>query len=141
VDRIGNMVFRRPGRDNSRKPIAIGSHLDTQPTGGKFDGILGVLARLEVMRALQEAGAETEAPLLLVNWTNEEGARFSPPMMGSGAAMGIFTEAEVLAKRDQDGKVFGDELRRIGWQGSARSGRVAATGRLFRAAYRTGTAT
>lgn len=119
VDRVGNMVFRRPGRDPLRKPIAIGSHLDTQPTGGKFDGILGVLAGLEVMRALHEAGAETEAPLVLINWTNEEGARFSPPMMGSGAAMGIFTEAEVLAKQDADGAVFGDELRRIGWQGTA----------------------
>ena len=119
VDRVGNMVFRRPGRDNSRKPIAIGSHLDTQPTGGKFDGILGVLAGLELMRALHEAGAQTEAPLVLINWTNEEGARFSPPMMGSGAAMGIFTETEILAKQDPDGKVFGEELRRLGWQGSA----------------------
>ena len=119
VDRVGNMVFTRPGRDPSRKPIAIGSHLDTQPTGGKFDGILGVLAGLELMRALHEAGAETEAPLVLINWTNEEGARFSPPMMGSGAAMGIFTEAEVLAKQSLDGAVFGEELRRIGWQGTA----------------------
>jgi N-carbamoyl-L-amino-acid hydrolase len=119
VDRLGNMVFRREGRDPTRPPIAIGSHLDTQPTGGKFDGVLGVLAGLELMRALHEAGAETEAPLLLINWTNEEGARFSPPMMGSGAAMGVFTEAEVLAKRAPDGAVFGEELRRIGWQGTA----------------------
>ena len=119
VDRLGNMVFRREGRDPTRPPVAIGSHLDTQPTGGKFDGVLGVLAGLEIMRALHEAGAETEAPLLLINWTNEEGARFSPPMMGSGAAMGIFSEAEVLAKTAADGAVFGDELRRIGWQGTA----------------------
>jgi N-carbamoyl-L-amino-acid hydrolase len=119
VDRLGNMVFRREGRDPSRAPVAIGSHLDTQPTGGKFDGVLGVLAGLEIMRALHESGAETEAPLLLVNWTNEEGARFSPPMMGSGAAMGLFTEAEVLAKRAADGAVFGEELKRIGWQGEA----------------------
>ncbi len=119
TDRVGNMVFRREGRDPSRAPIAIGSHLDTQPTGGKYDGVLGVLAGLELMRALHEAGAETEAPLLLINWTNEEGARFSPPMMGSGAAMGFFTEAEVLAKRDAAGAVFGEELRRIGWQGTA----------------------
>ncbi len=131
VDRIGNMVFHRPGRDPSRKPIAIGSHLDTQPTGGKFDGILGVLAGLEVMRALHEAGAETEAPLVLINWTNEEGARFSPPMMGSGAAMGIFPEAEVLAKQDADGKVFGDELRRIGWQGSADPAALQDLGAYF----------
>ena len=119
LDRVGNMVFHRPGRDPSRKPIAIGSHLDTQPTGGKFDGILGVLAGLELMRALHESGTETEAPLVLINWTNEEGARFSPPMMGSGAAMGIFTESEVLAKQDADGAVFGTELSRIGWQGTA----------------------
>jgi len=119
VDRVGNMVFRREGRDPSRPAVAIGSHLDTQPTGGKFDGVLGVLAGLEVMRALHEAGAETEAPLLLINWTNEEGARFSPPMMGSGVAMGLFTEAEILAKTDPAGAVFGTELRRIGWQGEA----------------------
>jgi N-carbamoyl-L-amino-acid hydrolase len=119
VDRVGNMVLRREGRDLARKPVAIGSHLDTQPTGGKFDGVLGVLAGLEVMRALHEAGLETEAPLLLINWTNEEGARFSPPMMGSGAAMGLFAEAEVLAKTDPGGAVFGEELRRIGWQGEA----------------------
>ncbi len=119
VDRVGNMRLTRPGRDPSRKPIAFGSHLDTQPTGGKFDGVLGVLAGLEVMRAVHEAGIETEAPLMLVNWTNEEGARFAPPMMGSGAAMGIFTEAEILAKQDTEGKVFGEELARIGWQGEA----------------------
>ncbi len=119
VDRLGNMAFRREGRDATRAPVAIGSHLDTQPTGGRFDGVLGVLAGLEIMRALHEAGAETEAPLLLINWTNEEGARFSPPMLGSGAAMEIFTEAEVLAKTAADGAVFGDELRRIGWQGTA----------------------
>ena len=131
IDRVGNMVFRRPGRDPSRKPVAIGSHLDTQPTGGKFDGILGVLAGLEVMRALQEAGAETEAPLMLINWTNEEGARFSPPMMGSGAAMGVFPEADVLAKQDTDGKIFGEELRRIGWQGNADPAELQQLGAYF----------
>jgi N-carbamoyl-L-amino-acid hydrolase len=131
VDRVGNMVFRRPGRDPSRKPVAIGSHLDTQPTGGKFDGVLGVLAGLEIMRALHEAGAETEAPLALINWTNEEGARFSPPMMGSGAAMGIFSEAEVLAKQDSAGKAFGEELRRIGWQGTADPAELRELGAYF----------
>jgi N-carbamoyl-L-amino-acid hydrolase len=119
VDRLGNMMLTRPGRDHSRKPVAIGSHLDTQPTGGKFDGVLGVLAGLEILRALHEAGVETEAPIMLINWTNEEGARFAPPMMGSGAAMDIFTEQEVLAKADSAGAVFGDELRRIGWAGEA----------------------
>ena len=131
VDRLGNMVFRRPGRDPSRPAIAIGSHLDTQPTGGKFDGILGVLAGLELMRALHEAGAETEAPLVLINWTNEEGARFSPPMMGSGGAMGIFTVEEVLAKQDAEGRVFGEELRRIGWQGEADPAELQKLGAYF----------
>ncbi len=119
VDRVGNMMLTRPGRDPSRKPVAFGSHLDTQPTGGKFDGVLGVLAGLELLRAVHEAGIETDAPLMLINWTNEEGARFSPPMMGSGAAMGIFSEAEVLAKQDTEGHAFGAELARIGWQGGA----------------------
>jgi beta-ureidopropionase / N-carbamoyl-L-amino-acid hydrolase len=87
VDRVGNLRLHRPGRDPTRRAVAIGSHLDTQPTGGKFDGPLGVLAGLEIMRALHEAGVETEAPLILLNWTNEEGARFTPPMLGSGTAM------------------------------------------------------
>ena len=119
VDRVGNMVFRREGTDPSRKPVAIGSHLDTQPTGGKFDGVLGVLAGLETLRAMHEAGVRTRAPIVLVNWTNEEGARFSPPMMGSGVAIGVFGEDGVLAKTDPAGAVFGQELARIGWQGEA----------------------
>ncbi|MBR0683157.1 Zn-dependent hydrolase [Roseomonas eburnea] len=131
VDRVGNMALTRPGRDASRKPVAIGSHLDTQPTGGKFDGVLGVLAGLEVLRAVHEAGIETEAPLVLINWTNEEGARFSPPMMGSGAAMGMFTEAEVLATQDPEGKVFGEELTRIGWKGAADPAALRDLGAYF----------
>jgi len=119
TDRLGNMALLRPGRDPARRPVAIGSHLDTQPTGGKFDGVLGVLAGMEVMRALHEAGVETEAPILLINWTNEEGARFSPPMMGSGAAMGAFTEAQVLDTTDPEGVRFGDALAAIGWRGAA----------------------
>jgi len=131
LDRVGNMVLTRPGRDATRKPVAIGSHLDTQPTGGKYDGVLGVLAGLEILRALHEAGIETEAPVTLVNWTNEEGARFSPPMMGSGAAMGIFSEAEVLAKTDSNGAVFGAELSRIGWAGSADPAALQSLGAYF----------
>ncbi|WP_291297429.1 Zn-dependent hydrolase [Elioraea sp.] len=119
VDRVGNMAFLREGADPSLPPVAFGSHLDTQPTGGKFDGVLGVLAGLEVMRALADAGVVTKAPLLLINWTNEEGARFSPPMMGSGVAMGLFDEAEILAKTDPAGAVFGEALARIGWRGEA----------------------
>jgi N-carbamoyl-L-amino-acid hydrolase len=131
VDRVGNMVLTRAGRDAARKAVAIGSHLDTQPTGGKYDGVLGVLAGLEILRALHEAGAETEAPIVLVNWTNEEGARFSPPMMGSGAAMGIFPEAEVLAKTDSAGAVFGAELSRIGWAGEADPASLQSLGAYY----------
>ncbi|MFC4165793.1 Zn-dependent hydrolase [Teichococcus aestuarii] len=131
VDRVGNMVIRREGRDPSRPAVAMGSHLDTQPTGGKYDGVLGVLAGLEVLRALHEAGIETEAPIVLVNWTNEEGARFAPPMMGSGVAMGLFEEVEVLAKTDPAGAVFGEELRRIGWQGEADPAELQKLGAYF----------
>ncbi|KAA2213363.1 Zn-dependent hydrolase [Teichococcus oryzae] len=131
VDRVGNMVIRREGRDPSRAPVAMGSHLDTQPSGGRFDGVLGVLAGLEVLRALHESGTETEAPIVLVNWTNEEGARFSPPMMGSGVAMGLFEEAEILAKQDPAGAVFGEELRRIGWQGDADPAALQSLGAYF----------
>jgi N-carbamoyl-L-amino-acid hydrolase len=119
VDRVGNMRFYRPGLDATRPAVAIGSHLDTQPTGGKFDGPLGVLAGLEIMRALHEADAKTQAPLVLINWTNEEGARFAPPMLGSGIAMGLVKEDEALMTTDTAGAVFGEELCRIGWQGSA----------------------
>ncbi len=131
VDRVGNMRLHRPGRDPARAAVAVGSHLDTQPTGGKFDGPLGVLAGLEIMRALHEAGAETEAPLVLVNWTNEEGARFAPPMLGSGVAMGLLAEAEGLAKTDPTGAVLGDELRRIGWQGDADPSALQRLGAYF----------
>lgn len=131
TDRVGNMMLTRPGRDPARAPVAIGSHLDTQPTGGKFDGVLGVLAGLEVLRALHEAGVETQAPVAVINWTNEEGARFAPPMMGSGAAMGVFAEAEVLARADPAGAVFGAELARIGWAGSADPACFQALGAYF----------
>jgi N-carbamoyl-L-amino-acid hydrolase len=131
VDRVGNMAFLRPGADPSLPPVAFGSHLDTQPTGGRFDGVLGVLAGLEVMRALADAGTVTRAPLMLVNWTNEEGARFSPPMMGSGVAMGLFDEAEVLAKTDPSGAVFGVELARIGWRGEADPSLMRRIGAYF----------
>jgi N-carbamoyl-L-amino-acid hydrolase len=131
TDRVGNMQLRRPGRDPARPAVAVGSHLDTQPSGGKFDGVLGVLAGLEIMRALDEAGAETEAPIVLINWCNEEGARFSPPMMGSGAAMGLFTEAETMAKTDPAGLAYGDELRRIGWAGDADPAALRQLGAYF----------
>ena len=91
VDEVGNMFARRPGRNNALSPIAMGSHLDTQPTGGKFDGVLGVLGALEALRTLAETGYETNAPIEIVNWTNEEGSRFAPAMLASGVFAGVFT--------------------------------------------------
>jgi N-carbamoyl-L-amino-acid hydrolase len=122
ADRMGNLFARRPGRDDSLPPIAFGSHLDTQPTGGKFDGILGVLAGLELMRTLDDAGYETAAPIELINWTNEEGARFSPAMMGSGVFADKFTIDYARGRRDRDGLTFGDELDKIGFAGSETCG-------------------
>jgi N-carbamoyl-L-amino-acid hydrolase len=122
VDAVGNVFARRPGRDPSKPAIMTGSHLDTQPTGGRFDGVLGVLAGLEVVRALNDHGVETEAPIEVVCWTNEEGSRFSPAMMGSGVFAGIFELDDVLAKTDIDGAAFGDELRRIGYAGDEKPG-------------------
>ena len=100
----------------------MGSHLDTQPTGGKFDGVLGVLAALEAMRTLQQAGYETNAAVEIVNWTNEEGARFAPPMLASGVFAGVFTPDYAYARTDRDGKTFGEELQRIGYKGTEKAG-------------------
>lgn len=122
IDRVGNMFARRPGRDPSKKPVMSGSHLDSQPTGGKYDGAYGVLAALEVVRTLNDAGVETEAPVEIAMWTNEEGSRYAPAMMGSGVFAGIFSTEEVHAKTDTDGKSFGDELRRIGYEGDQTPG-------------------
>ena len=118
VDALGTQYALRQGRDPERLPVAFGSHLDTQPTGGRFDGILGVLAGLEAMRALNDAGIETEAPLLLVNWTNEEGSRFAPAMMASAAYAGDFTTDEILEKTDAAGISVGDALDAIGYRGT-----------------------
>lgn len=125
VDRIGNIFGRRAGRNPALPSVATGSHIDTQPTGGRFDGCYGVLAGLEVMRTLRERGIETEAPLDLVIWTNEEGARFVPVMMGSGVHCGVFPLAHALAARDADGLTVADELRSIGYAGSAPVGSTA----------------
>jgi N-carbamoyl-L-amino-acid hydrolase len=123
VDRVGNIFARRPGRDLQAPAVMTGSHLDTQPTGGRFDGVYGVLAGLEVLRTLNDRGVETQAPVEVAVWTNEEGSRFSPAMMGSGVYAGVFDEAEVMAKRDIDGRSFGEELRRIGYAGRAVPGK------------------
>jgi N-carbamoyl-L-amino-acid hydrolase len=122
IDRVGNIFARRPGRDDHLPPVLIGSHLDTQVAGGKYDGIVGVLAGLEVLRTLDERRVATKRPLELVCWTNEEGARFTPPMVASGAFASVFDVDWVLALRDDDGKVFGAELERIGYDGKAAVG-------------------
>src|SRR6516225_7725407 len=122
VDEVGNMFALRPGRLPELPPIALGSHLDTQPTGGKFDGNLGVLGALEVMRTLVAAGYETNAPLVVVNWTNEEGARFSPAMLGSGVFAGVYARAAADAVIDPEGVRFGDALDALGWRGEAKAG-------------------
>lgn len=117
VDAIGTMFARRPGRRPDLPPICMGSHLDTQPTGGKFDGCLGVLAGLEVLRSLQAIGYETNAPIELVNWTNEEGARFTPSMVASGVFAGAYRIDDVMARADRDGVTFVAALDAIGYRG------------------------
>ncbi|MCH9675954.1 MAG: Zn-dependent hydrolase [Gammaproteobacteria bacterium] len=132
VDQVGNIFARRPGRRPELAPIVTGSHLDSQPTGGKFDGAYGVLAGLEVVRTLNDFEFETDAPLEVVVWTNEEGSRFAPAMMASGVFGGAFDLQDVLAKTDEDGKTFGEELARIGYAGSEVVG-SSAVGAYFEA--------
>jgi len=122
IDEMGNIFARRSGKVNTLPPIAIGSHLDTQPSGGKFDGIAGVLSGLEVLRTLNEAGYTTIAPLELINWTNEEGSRFTPPMLASGVFAGVFERDFTYAIEDRDGKTFVTELERIGYRGERKCG-------------------
>jgi N-carbamoyl-L-amino-acid hydrolase len=122
IDEVGTMFARRPGKNSDLAPIAMGSHLDTQPTGGKFDGVLGVLGALEAMRTLHETGYETNAPIEIVNWTNEEGARFAPAMLASGVFAGVFSPDYAFGRADRDGKTFGDELARIGYKGAEKAG-------------------
>ncbi len=126
VDQVGNIFGVRAGRDPQRRAVMTGSHLDTQPTGGRFDGCFGVLAGLEVMRTLDERDIETEAPLALAIWTNEEGARFVPVMMGSGVHCGVFPLATALDATDVNGLRVADELVAIGYAGSAPIGAVPA---------------
>lgn len=123
IDKIGNVFMRRQGRDAQRPPILFGSHIDTQPTGGKFDGNYGVLAGLEVIRTLNDHQIETETPLELVFWTNEEGSRFVPVMMGSGVFAGAFSLETAYAAKDVQGKTVGDELARIGYVGDEEPGK------------------
>ena len=122
IDKMGTMFARREGSNPDALPVYVGSHLDTQPTGGKYDGILGVLGGLELIRSLDDMNIKTKHPIVLVNWTNEEGTRFAPPMMASGVFAGVHTLDWAYAKEDSDGKKFGDELKRIGWIGDEEVG-------------------
>jgi N-carbamoyl-L-amino-acid hydrolase len=122
IDRMGSMFARRAGADDSLPPVMVGSHLDTQPTGGKFDGALGVMAALEVVRSLNDLDIKTRHPIEICMWTNEEGSRFAPAMIASGVFAGAFTLEQALAMRDTDGKAFGEELDRIGYSGPAKVG-------------------
>jgi len=118
VDELGSMFFKREGTDKNALPVVIGSHLDTQPTGGKYDGVLGVLAGLEIVRTLNDLKIQTKHPILVVNWTNEEGSRFPPAMMASAGYAGIYGVDTLLSAKDAEGNIFGDELDKIGWKGS-----------------------
>jgi N-carbamoyl-L-amino-acid hydrolase len=118
VDALGSMFGLRKGRDMSKSPIGVGSHLDTQPTGGKFDGVLGTLAALELVRTLNDAGIETEVPICVCNWTNEEGSRFAPATMASAAYAGDYTTDNILARTDAAGMSVGEALDSIGYRGN-----------------------
>jgi len=119
VDQVGNIFGRREGQDNSLPPVLVGSHLDTQANGGRFDGIVGVLGALETIRTLNDLGHVTRRPIEIVNWTNEEGARFSPPMLASGCFAGTYPLDWTHTRPSDDGATFGAELRRIGYLGAA----------------------
>ncbi len=117
LDTMGNMFFTRAGTDPEALPVYVGSHLDTQPTGGKYDGVLGVLGGLELVRTLNDTGIRTKHPIVVTNWTNEEGTRFAPAMLASGVFAGVHTQDWAYARQDAAGKSFGAELDRIGWKG------------------------
>lgn len=122
VDKLGTMFFTRPGTDADALPVYVGSHLDTQPTGGRYDGMLGVLGALEVVRSLDDLGIRTKHPIVVVNWANEEGARFAPAMLASGVFAGVHSLDYAYSRQDLDGKTYGDELVRIGWRGDEEVG-------------------
>jgi N-carbamoyl-L-amino-acid hydrolase len=119
VDGVGNIFARREGQEPGLPPVTIGSHLDTQVNGGRYDGIVGVLAGLEILRALDSQKIQTKRAIEVIDWTNEEGARFSPPMIAAGAFAGVYAVDWVLERRDDEGRRYGDELRRIGYAGTA----------------------
>jgi N-carbamoyl-L-amino-acid hydrolase len=117
VDEMGNMFATRPGVENDLSPVLMGSHLDTQPTGGKFDGVLGVLGAVEVIRSLNDLKIKTRRPIVVANWTNEEGSRFAPAMVSSGVFAGAYTKDFAYSRTDAEGKTLGEELQRIGFKG------------------------
>ena len=123
VDQMGTMFATRAGEDPEALPVYMGSHLDTQPTGGKYDGVLGVLGALECVRTMNDLGIRTKHPVVVTNWTNEEGTRFAPAMLASGVFAGMHTQDWAYARTDAEGKRFGDELARIGWIGEEEVGR------------------
>ncbi len=122
VDQMGTMFARREGTDPDALPVYVGSHLDTQPTGGKYDGVLGVLGGLEIVRTLNDLGIRTRHPIVVTNWTNEEGTRFAPAMLASGVFAGVIDQDWAYAREDAQGRKFGDELERIGWRGDEEVG-------------------
>jgi len=122
VDQMGNMFFQRDGTDPDALPVYVGSHLDTQPTGGKYDGVLGVLGGLEIVRTLNDLNIKTKHPIVVTNWTNEEGTRFAPAMLASGVFAGMHEQDWAYDREDAEGKKFGDELKRIGWRGDEEVG-------------------
>tara|TARA_B100001287_G_C22622988_1_gene501042 strand:- start:40 stop:1230 length:1191 start_codon:yes stop_codon:yes gene_type:complete len=122
IDTMGNMFASRAGSDPHALPVYVGSHLDTQPTGGKYDGVLGVLGGLEVIRTLNDLDVTTKHPIVVVNWTNEEGTRFAPAMLASGVFAGKHDQDWAYDREDSEGKKFGDELKRIGWVGDEKVG-------------------
>ena len=117
LDQMGNMFAERKGTDPDALPVYVGSHLDTQPTGGKYDGVLGVLGGLEIIRSLNDMGIKTRHPVVVTNFTNEEGTRYAPPMLSSGVFAGVHTQEWAYDRIDSEGKTFGSELKRIGWRG------------------------
>lgn len=119
IDEMGNMFGRRPGADPEAAPVLVGSHLDSQPNGGIYDGALGVIAALEFVRTLNDREIQTSHPVEIVNWTNEEGSRFQPAMMASGVWAGTYDVEEMYDRTDTDGNQVGDELERIGYKGDS----------------------
>ena len=122
IDQMGTMFARREGTRPELLPVYVGSHLDTQPTGGKYDGVLGVLAGLEIIRTLNDQGIETKHPIVIVNFTNEEGTRFPPAMVASGVFAGVHSLDWAYSREDSEGKTFGEELKRINWIGDEEVG-------------------